>query len=98
MTGIASRKQLIGAMREAPPDFILQDLRGLCDKYPKLKKTKRGVSCNKSEVEKLGDKIVLISGDPASLDTLRAATELIWNCGVPIYALDVEPALYQEAI
>lgn len=96
MTGIASRKELIGAKPEDRPDFILQDLRGLFEKYPKLKKTKRGVSCNNSEVEKLGDRVVLISGDPASLDTLRAATELIWNCGVPIYALDVEPALYQE--
>jgi len=96
LTGIATRKELIGAKPEDRPHFILQDLRGLFEKYPKLRKTKRGVSCNKSEVEKLGDKIVLISGDPASLDTLRAATELIWNCGVPIYALDVEPALYLE--
>ena len=97
MTGIATRKELLGAKPEDRPDYILQDLRGLFEKYPKLKRTKRGVSCNRSEVEKLGDKIVLISGDPSSLDTLRAATELIWNCGVPIYALNVEPALYQEA-
>jgi HAD superfamily hydrolase (TIGR01450 family) len=97
MTGIASRKELIGAKPEDRPDFILNDLRGLFEKYPKLKKTKRGVSCNQSEVEKLGDKIVLISGDPGSLDSLRAATELIWNCKVPIYALQVEAALYQEA-
>ena len=97
MTGIATRKELLGAKPEDRPDYILQDLRGLFEKYPKLKRTKRGVSCNRSEVEKLGDKIVLISGDPTSLDTLRAATELIWNCGVPIYALEVEPALYQEA-
>lgn len=97
MTGIATRKELIGAKPEDRPDFILSDLRGLFEKYPKLKKTRRGVSCNQSEVEKLGEKIVSISGDPSSLDSLRAATELIWNCGVPIYALEVEAALYQEA-
>jgi glycerol-1-phosphatase len=97
MTGIATRKELIGAKKEDRPDFILEDLRGLFQEYPKLKQTKRGVKCNKSQVEKLGNKIVLVSGDPTSIDTLRAATELIWNCGTPIYGLDVEPALYEES-
>jgi glycerol-1-phosphatase len=96
LTGIATRKELLGAKKEDRPDFILEDLRELFVNYPKLKQTKRGVKCNKSHVEKLGDKIVLVSGDPASIDTLRAATELIWNCGTPIYGLDVEPVLYEE--
>lgn len=97
MTGIATRKELIGAKPEDRPDYILEDLRGLFETYPALKKTKRGIRCNKSELEKLGSKIVITSGDPGSLDSLRAATELIWNCGVPVYGLEVEPALYQEA-
>jgi glycerol-1-phosphatase len=97
LTGIATRKELIGAKPEDRPDFILEDLRGLFDDYPKLKQTRRGVRCNRSEVERIGTKIVLVAGDPASIDTLRAATELIWNCGVPIYGLDVEPILYQES-
>ena len=96
LTGIATRKELIGAKPEDRPDFILEDLRGLFQDYPKLKQTRHGVRCNKSEVEKVGNKIILVAGDPASIDTLRAATELIWNCGVPIYGLDVEPILYQE--
>ena len=97
LTGIATRKELIGAKPEDRPDFIFQDMRGLFEEYPRLKQTKRGVKCNKSEVEKLGDKIVLVSGDPRSIDTLRAATQLIWNCGTPIYGLDVEPILYAES-
>jgi glycerol-1-phosphatase len=96
LTGIATRKELIGAKPEDRPDFILQDLRGLFEDYPKLKQTRNGVKCNKSEVEKIGNKIMLVAGDPLAIDTLRAATELIWNCGVPIYGLDVEPILYQE--
>lgn len=98
MTGIATRKELIGAKPEDRPDFILSDLRDLFIEYPKLKVTKRGIDCNQSSVEKLGNKIVLVSGDPRSIDTLRAATQLIWNCGVPVYGLEVEPALYEEGV
>ena len=97
LTGIASRKELIGAKPEDRPNYILEDLRGLFLDYPKLKPTRSGVRCNKSEVEKVGNKIVLVAGDPYSIDTLRAATQLIWNCGTPIYGLDVEPILYQES-
>ena len=95
LTGIATKKELIGAKPEDRPTFIFDDLRGLFETYPKIKETKRGVKCNKSEVQKLGNKIVLVSGDPGSIDTLRAATQLIWNCGTPIYGLDVEPVLYE---
>lgn len=97
MTGVATAKELIGAKPEDRPNYILEDLRDLFHPYPKLKKTKRGVSCNQSLVEKLGEKIVLVSGRPDSIDTLRAATELIWNCGMPIYALDVAPELYERS-
>lgn len=96
LTGIATRKELIGAKPEDRPDFIFEDLRGLFLEYPKFKQTRKGVRCNKSEVELIGNKVVLVSGDPHSVDTLRAATQLIWNCGTPIYGLDVEPILYQE--
>ena len=95
LTGIATKKELIGAKPEDRPTFIFDDMRGIFEDYPKIKQTRRGVKCGKSQVEKLGNKIVLVSGDPDSIDTLRAATQLIWNCGTPIYGLDVEPVLYQ---
>lgn len=95
LTGIATKKELIGAKPEDRPTFIFDDMRGLFEDYPKIKQTRRGVKCGKAQVEKLGNKIVLVSGDPDSIDTLRAATQLIWNCGTPIYGLDVEPILYQ---
>lgn len=95
LTGIATKKELIGAKPEDRPTYIFEDLRGLFEDYPKIKETKRGMKCNKSQVEKLGNKILLVAGDPGSIDTLRAATQLIWNCGTPIYGLDVEPVLYE---
>lgn len=95
LTGIATKKELIGAKPEDRPTYILDDLRGLFEEYPQVKQTRRGVKCNGSKVEKLGNKIVLVSGEADSVDTLRAATQLIWNCGTPIYGLDVEPILYE---
>jgi glycerol 3-phosphatase-2 len=94
MTGIATRKELLGATVEDRPKFILENLSELLLDYPKFKKTKHGVKVNRTEVELLAGKVLVSRGDPGSLDALRAACELIWNCGTPIYALDVEPALF----
>ena len=96
LTGIATRKEIIGSKLEDRPDFILQDLSELFLPYPKLKETKRGVRCGDALVEKLVNKVVLVEGDPASIDALRAATSVVWNCGTPIYGLEIEPALYSE--
>jgi glycerol-1-phosphatase len=95
MTGVATRKELIGARPEDRPDFIIADLRELFEEYPKLKQTKFGYRCGKSEVEILGNRVVLTSGEYDALDTLRAACQVVWNSTVPIYGLDVEPELYR---
>ena len=98
LTGIATRKEIIGAKPDDRPDFILQNLSDLFHPYPKLKQTKRGVSCGDALVEKLSNKVILVDGDPYSIDALRAATSLVWNCGTPIYGLEIEPALYSEGL
>lgn len=94
LTGIATRKELIGAKPEDRPDFIIGDLSELFERYPAIKKTKRGYESGKSLVELLGNKVVLVDGKPTEVNTLRAATSVVWNAGVPIYGLDIEPALY----
>ena len=93
LTGIATKKELLGAKSDERPDFILRDLSELFLDYPELKTTKRGVSCRGSEVELLGDKIVCSSQNPKELDSLRAAASLIWSSGRPIYGLQVEQEL-----
>jgi glycerol 3-phosphatase-2 len=94
MTGIASRRELIGARVEDRPDFIIEDLRGLFKEYQEPRVTKRGMSLNRVEVELLGTKVLVSAGDPRGLDALKAATQLIWNSSIPIYGLEVEEALY----
>jgi len=43
----------------------------------------------------LGNKVVVTIGNPKSLGALRAACATIYASELPIYALDVEAALYE---
>lgn len=97
LTGISKRKDLLAAKEEERPDYILKDLSELSSPYPVSKKTKYGVRVDDVEVELLSNKVRVTAGDPGSLAALRAACEIIWSSPVPIYGLDVEPALYQES-
>ncbi len=94
LTGIATRKELVAAKPEDRPKYILEDLNGLFENYLEPENTKRGVKCGKSVVELLGDSVVLTSGNPKSIDTLKAACHLIWGSGRPIYGLQVDPSIY----
>lgn len=98
LTGVATRKELVGAKPEDRPDYIIEDLAGLFENYPKVRQTKRGFESGRSLVEKLGNKVVLVDGKPDSVDTLRAVTQVVWNAAEPIYALEIEPILYQERV
>lgn len=93
MTGIATRKELLGAKSDERPNFILENLMGIFDSYEEPVKTKRGFKLREAEVELLGDRVVSISSEAGSLDSLRAATQLIWESGRPIYGLNVETDL-----
>ena len=95
MTGISTRKELLGMKLEGRPKYILSNLSELLSAYVQPVKTKRGFSCNSAEVELLGNKVLVTHGDPQSIDALKAACAVIWASEQPIYALDVEPALYE---
>jgi ribonucleotide monophosphatase NagD (HAD superfamily) len=95
MTGVSTRKELLGAKPEGRPKFILGDLSQLLTRYAAPKKTKRGFACGSAEVELLANRVVVTHGDPKSLEALKAACAVIWSSDQPIYALDVEAALYQ---
>jgi HAD superfamily hydrolase (TIGR01457 family) len=95
LTGVSTRKELIGMKSEGQPKYILGSLAELLTDYRAPKQTKRGYSCGEAEVELLGNRVLVTHGERASLDALKAACAVIWNSGQPIYALDVESALYE---
>lgn len=95
MTGVSTRKELLGVKPEGRPKYVLGDLSELLADYVAPSKIKRGFACKSAEVELLGNRVVVTHGDPASLDALKAACAAIWSSDQPIYALDVEAALYQ---
>jgi HAD superfamily hydrolase (TIGR01450 family) len=94
MTGVATKKELLAAKPEDRPTFILEDLRELFVDYEQPKPSRHGLKLRKSEVELLATRVRVTKGDPKSIDSLRCASQLIWGSAVPIYGLDVEPALY----
>lgn len=95
MTGVTTRKELLAAKEDSRPTYILENLSGLLGEYEDPKKTKRGYSCAGAEVELLGNKVLVTIGDPKSLGALKAATKVIWDSGLAIHTLQVEPAIYQ---
>ena len=95
MTGISTRKEVLGVKKEDRPTFIIGTMAELLRDYDLPKKTKRGFACKEAEVELLGNKVVVTHGDPKSMAALRAACAVIHNSETPIYGLDVEPALYE---
>lgn len=94
LTGVSTRKEVLGVKSEGRPTYIVESTQILLEKYPELKKTKRGYKSGKVLVELLGNKVRVVDGEPKSIDALRAACAVIYNCGLSIHALDVEPALY----
>lgn len=95
LTGVSTRKELLGIKPEGRPTFVLANLGELHKPYDAPKATKRGYSCGGVTVELLAGKVRVIDGDPRSLEALKAACAVIWNSTTPIYGLDVEPALYE---
>ena len=95
MTGVTTRKELLAAKPDSRPAYILGTLKGLLDDYRAPVKTKRGYKLGSAEVELLGQKVLVSFGDPRSLEALKCASLTIWDSGLPIHTLDVEPALYE---
>jgi HAD superfamily hydrolase (TIGR01457 family) len=95
LTGVSTRKELLGVDITGRPTYILEDLSELLTEYEAPKQIKRGFACLGAEVELLGNKVLVTHGDPTSIGALRAACAVIWSSDQPIYALEVEPALYE---
>jgi hypothetical protein len=95
LTGVSTKKELLGVKADGRPTYILENLSELHRPYSEPKQTKFGFSCDGAKVELLAGKVRIISGKPGSLAVLKAACAVIWNASSPIHTLDVEPALYE---
>jgi HAD superfamily hydrolase (TIGR01457 family) len=95
MTGVTTRKELLAAKPDSRPTYVLETLKDLLGSYQAPVKTKRGYKLGSTEVELLGQKVLVSFGDQRSLDALKCACLTIWESGQPIHTLDVEQALYE---
>ena len=95
MTGVTTRKELLAAKPDSRPGYILETLKDLLGSYQAPVKTKRGYKLGSTEVELLGQKVLVSYGDPKSFEALKCACLTIWDSAQPIHTLEVEQALYE---
>ncbi len=96
LTGIARNKELLGARSDERPNFVLANLLELFESYPKVEIKGSQCRVGESEASIIGDRLLLSAGNPASVDSIRAASELVWSSGRPIYGLQVAAELVGE--
>jgi glycerol 3-phosphatase-2 len=94
LTGIDRAKQLIAAVPEQRPDFVLEDLRQLSEPYPRTVVRRDETIVGKSVIRIREGRVEVRAEGERPIDLLRAACAAIWGSGVPIYALDVPERLY----
>lgn len=96
LTGIDRAKQLLAAPAGSRPDFILDDLRQLTVPYPVARTSRDGRDSivGSSVVRLAGNTVRMVERGDVPVDLLRAGCAAIWNSGLSIHALDVDPALY----
>ena len=99
LTGIDGAKQVIAAVPDERPRFVLEDLRGLTEPYPVIE---QGEDTDGSIVTRVGDAIVrrretklaIEQAGESRINLIRAGAAAVWTSGIAIYALDVPPELY----
>ncbi|MGA1838061.1 HAD-IIA family hydrolase [Herbiconiux sp. 11R-BC] len=96
LTGIDRAKQLLAAPQGSRPEFILEDLRQLFEAYPATQTSKDGseTRVGASVVRMTGPVVRVVKAGDSRTDLVRAGSAAIWNSGLSIHALDVDPALY----
>lgn len=92
LTGIDQPKQVLAAVPDERPTFLLEDLRGLHEPYPETIVKGELTTVGTATVRLAGNRLTRERGE--GIDLLRAASTAIWSSGQPIYALEVAPELY----
>ncbi|MGX5680622.1 HAD-IIA family hydrolase [Schumannella luteola] len=96
LTGIDQAKQVLAAVPDQRPTYLLADLRQLHEPYPETETIDDGgdvvTIVAGARVRRSGHQLRVEAGD--GIDLLRAGAAAIWNSGLAIYGLEVPPALY----
>jgi hypothetical protein len=97
LTGIDQAKQILAAVPDQRPTYIVEDLRGLLTPYPETVESTEGAvtttTVGTATVAREGENVtVVVAG--TTIDLLRAGCAAIWNSGVPIYGLRVAAEIY----
>jgi len=96
LTGIDRAKQLLAAVPNERPTFILNDLRGMHEPYPLTEVREKGgavlTSVGDATVKRSGLELSVERG--SGINLLRAGAAAIWSAPAAIYALEVPPELY----
>jgi HAD superfamily hydrolase (TIGR01450 family) len=95
LTGVSTRKEVLGMRPEGRPRFIIGTLAELQRPYNYPIQTTNGFESGEALVELVGNKVVVKRGDPKSVDALRAACAVVYTSSTPIYGLEVDPELYE---
>jgi HAD superfamily hydrolase (TIGR01450 family) len=92
LTGIDGPKELLAAQPHARPRFVLDDLRGLLEPYPEVRRKGDRVQVGHAVARVTGTALEIVkAGDP--IDLIRAVAEAVWSSGVGVYALRIPDAV-----
>lgn len=92
LTGIDRAKQVLAAVPQERPTYILDDLRDLHEPYPVTVHEGGVTTVGTAAVRRVGGVLSIERGD--GIDLIRAGAAAIWNSGAAIYALEVPAELY----
>jgi HAD superfamily hydrolase (TIGR01450 family) len=100
LTGIAQAKQVLAASAGERPDYILQDLRDLHLPYPEIHRSVDADGVHTVEVGKAvvrrKDNVIRVAREDSPINLLRAGAATIYDSGLKIFGLDVDPVLYSR--
>jgi len=98
LTGIDQAKQILAAAEDEQPTYILEDLRALHQPYPEVTRSVDQEGVHTVEVGRAvvrrKDHVVRIARAGSPIDTLRAGAAVIYESGLKIFGLDVDPEIY----
>lgn len=95
MTGVSTRKEVLGIKAEGRPNFILENMLELVDGYEAPRAVDGGFACLDAEVTLKNNKLTIVKGNPKGIGALRAACAAVYSSPVPIYGLDIPAELYE---